>query len=78
MTQWEERITRCDECRRQMSQQDSGRTERPPLPEPWREVVIKGWVGTFHVCSDACEVGLRARVGRGEEPRSGKPLVPDA
>lgn len=31
------------------------------LPEPWRAVEIKGWVGEFHACSDACEVAIQTQ-----------------
>jgi len=30
------------------------------LPGDWRHVMVDGWVGTFHACSQKCEDELRA------------------
>lgn len=61
MTQWDEKITRCDQCRRTLSVPNMVSSGPPPLPDPWREVSIAGWVGTWHACSARCEEGIRER-----------------
>ncbi len=58
---------RCDECGRTLS---AVAVEGDPvLPSPWRELSNDDYVGVFHVCSDACEHGLRADLVRRRSPR---------
>jgi hypothetical protein len=52
----------CDECKKSVQVAADA-----DLPLPWREVTMKGWVGSMHACSDGCETGIRARHERDDE-----------
>ena len=57
-------IVTCDGCRRASVEVES----EEELPEPWRVVLLLGWVGEFHACGERCETRVLNRVGRPEEP----------
>jgi hypothetical protein len=46
----------CDECKKDIQVAQSA-----PLPRPWREVSMKGWIGVMHACSDEHEEAIRKR-----------------
>jgi len=55
----------CDGCfryERAPEKVEIKKGERTPLPDGWERVKLKGWVGSFHVCSDSCVTLLTDRI----------------
>lgn len=52
----------CDGCLKNVRVAKPEPGEHTELPEGWRAVMLPGWVGVFHVCSDGCVQLLLDRV----------------
>ena len=53
---------RCDECGRTLSAYVTQPHVIPQVPQPWRSVIVHGYLGDFHCCGDTCELDLRLRL----------------
>lgn len=83
MTRWLEQKVQCDACDKVISIVDKeAKGIVLPLPWPWREVEIDGYVGAFTICCDACEIVFRNSKLKGSAPppfiiESIRPARPD-
>lgn len=62
---WVEQRARCDQCGQEITLPNGDNAEKP-LPWPWREVTIAGWVARFVACGDICEAKFKGRYERPE------------
>lgn len=45
--------------------------EDDTMPGGWHEVEIKGWGGSFHACSETCEVEIRRKLSLSSQKNGG-------